>query len=63
MIWGGLFIFVAQLMTRQAKLRREVERPASVEEAEGARNAAEALFEHFLHVVNSQAPVEVALAS
>ena len=24
-IWGGLFIFVMQLMSRQAKLRREVD--------------------------------------
>ena len=24
-IWAGLFIFVMQLMTRQAKLRREVD--------------------------------------
>ena len=36
-IWGGLFVFVMQLMSRQAKLRREVDH--LLRERGGAREA------------------------
>ena len=61
--WPETFLADDTMPAFWAKLHREVERPADAVEAEAARRAAVALFDHFTRSVSFQLPNQMALAS
>ena len=62
-VWPEAFLADPAMPAFWSSLRREVERPSDALEAETARRAAIALFDHFTRTVASNSARQVALAS